>query len=168
LSVGLVELLRDQLVGRIGFDTVRASVQASAVRARRRANAGAARSHTDTDSCACASSKFFSEDSSLSLQKGVDVVVVPTANTSPLQNLVTVPSRALENLCFVVYCNRVGLEHCADLGVCGEREREKREKREKERESFACLIFVLSFFFFFQHCIAKQKQKPLFFLQASP
>lgn len=51
----------------------------------------------------------------LALQ-GVDLVVVPTANTSPVQNLITVPSRALENLCFVAYANRVGLEHCPDLG----------------------------------------------------
>jgi len=48
--------------------------------------------------------------------QGVDLVLVPTANTCPIQNLITVPSRAAENLCFVAYVNRVGSEHCPDLG----------------------------------------------------
>jgi predicted amidohydrolase len=51
----------------------------------------------------------------LALQ-GVDLVLVPTANTCPIQNLITVPSRAVENLCFVAYVNRAGIEDCAELG----------------------------------------------------
>jgi predicted amidohydrolase len=51
----------------------------------------------------------------LALQ-GLDLALVPTANTCPIQNLVTVPSRASENVCFVAYVNRVGIEDCSDLG----------------------------------------------------
>lgn len=51
----------------------------------------------------------------LALQ-GLDIVLVPTANTCPIQNLITVPSRATENLCFVAYVNRAGIEDCSDLG----------------------------------------------------
>jgi predicted amidohydrolase len=40
--------------------------------------------------------------------QGVDLIVVPTANTTPFTNHVTVPSRAYENHIFVAYVNRSG------------------------------------------------------------
>lgn len=44
---------------------------------------------------------------------GAELLIVPTANTNQRNNLITIPARAMDNLCHVIYCNRAVPEFCA-------------------------------------------------------